>query len=147
MNGFATHYDRTPVIYAPAGVYTIAASFTNHSASSVHELYYRATTVGGNNLLLNAQGGPVGMGGVVTLPGEITPGATFTVDFVIGLQQQYPFDFYVDAFGLTDDIDAAIQERLHQLTFNFSIKDEALRSNEGESAAETQVYYLPFISR
>ncbi len=142
MTGYTTAYNPTPVSYAPAGLYTLSATFTNRSASPLHDLYYRLTTLTEKNLLLNAQGGPVGEGGVVVVPGEIGPGASFTVDYAIGLQERRPFTFFVDAFGLTvNGVDAATATLATGFSYNITNFDH--QSLDGLSNA----LYLPFIAR
>lgn len=141
MNRVTTTYDPTAVKFAPAGVYTISATFTNHSAATLHDLYYRLTTLTENHVVLNASGGPVGYGGVVAVPDAIGPGMTFTVDFAIGLQAVRPFDFFVDAFGLAQgDISATA---IDADGFAYAVPTDALQ-REGERANQI---YLPLIAR
>jgi hypothetical protein len=53
--------------------------------------------------LLNADGGVGGVGARLTLASTagtpLLPGATETVEFVIGLQKQEPFTFFVNLLG------------------------------------------------
>ena len=60
----------------------------------------------GGNLLLNADGGPGGVGAILSVPpaslgsdGVLDPGESFDVDFEIGLQLRRGFTFFVNAFG------------------------------------------------
>lgn len=142
MAAYTTTYNPTPVPYAPAGVYTLSATFTNRSASPLHDLYYRLTTLTAKNLVLNAQGGPVGEGGVVVVPGEIGPGASFTVDYAIGLQERLPFTFFVDAFGLTAG-GAEAATVANAVGFTYTITD----LDQQSSTDLSNTIYLPVVER
>src|SRR5262249_4207312 len=58
------------------------------------------------NLLLNADGGPGGVGAHLTpdvgSDGILSPAESFTTNFVIGLQLRQSFTFFVDLFGLPE---------------------------------------------
>ncbi len=84
---------------APAGVFTIEATFTNISADSFMDVFFEVAELTGGNMLLNADGGPGGVGSRVSVPGDVNSGDTFTQTFEIGLQEASPFRFFVDAFG------------------------------------------------
>jgi hypothetical protein len=97
-----TLFDPTPGPNAPAGTFTITATFTNTSATSLQFPFFQVTELSGGNLLLNADGGPGGVGATLTpqLDDQVlSPGESITVDFLIGLQQRGPFTVFVDLFG------------------------------------------------
>jgi hypothetical protein len=99
-----TAFHATPVPGGPAGTYTIRATFTNESATPIHDPFFRVTTLTGGNLLLNAGGGPGGVGATLTGdPGPdaiLSPGESLTAEFIIGLQERVPFTFLVDLLGV-----------------------------------------------
>lgn len=138
LNGYTATYNPTPVPNAPAGVYTLSATFTNRTTNPIQQLYYRIVTLTGKNLLLNAQGGPTGEGGVIKAATMVTPSASFTMNYAIGLQQKAAFTFLVDAYGLADGIAATATAG----GFGHSVTDAAL-----ETAGATNPIYLPFVAR
>jgi hypothetical protein len=96
-----TAFDSMPMPAAPAGTFTITATFTNTSDTPLRVPFCTATELSGDNLLLNADEGVQGVGATRTLEagdGVLTPGETVVVDFVIGLQERVPFRFFVDLF-------------------------------------------------
>jgi hypothetical protein len=97
-----TSFDPTPVPDAPAGTFTIGATFTNTSGTPLRFPFFTVAELSGDNLLLNAEEGARGVGATVTPDvGDqlLSPGETVQVDFVIGLQTRTPFTFFVDLFG------------------------------------------------
>jgi hypothetical protein len=97
-----TAFDPTPVAHGPAGTFTVMATFTNTSDAPLRFLFFGVTQLTGDTLVLNADGAPGGVGATVTpeVAGEVlAPGAEVTAAFVIGLQAQAPFTFFVNAFG------------------------------------------------
>ena len=69
------------------------------------------TELSKDNLLLNAEEGPQGVGATLTPNvGDqvLSPGETVQVDFIIGLQTSTPFTFFVDLFGSREFQAAAI---------------------------------------
>jgi hypothetical protein len=97
-----TAFDPTPTPAAPAGTFTITATFTNTSDTPLRFPFFTVTELSGGNLVLNADEGTQGVGATVTLEAGdrvLAPGETVTVDFVIGLQVQERFTFFVDLFG------------------------------------------------
>jgi hypothetical protein len=97
-----TAFDPTPVLGGPAGTFAITATFTNTSDTPLRFLFFTVTALSGGNLLLNADAGTQGVGATRTpaLGDDILgPGETVTVEFVIGLQVQEQFTFFVDLFG------------------------------------------------
>jgi hypothetical protein len=100
--GLDTSFDPTPVPGAPAGTFTIGATFTNTSATPLRFPFFTVKELSDENLLLNAEEGPQGVGGTITPNvGDqlLAPGETVQVDFVIGLQTSTPFTFFVDFFA------------------------------------------------
>jgi hypothetical protein len=97
-----TAFDPTPVPGGPAGTFTIGATFTNTSGTSLRFPFFSVTELSGDNLLLNAEEGARGVGATITPDvGDqvLSPGETVQVDFAIGLQTATPFTFFVDLFG------------------------------------------------
>ena len=97
-----TSFNPTPVPDAPAGTFTIGATFTNTSGTALRFPFFTVTELSGGNLLLNADEGTQGVGATVTPNvGDqvLSPGETVQVDFVIGLQTSRPFTFLVDLFA------------------------------------------------
>ena len=84
---------------APAGVFTIDATFSNVSPDSFFDVFFEVAELTGGNQVLNADGGPGGVGSRVSVPGDVDSGDTFIQTFEIGLQEANPFRFFVDAFG------------------------------------------------
>jgi hypothetical protein len=65
-------------------------------------LFFSVSELTGRNLVLNADGAPGGVGATVTpeVAGDVLePGASVMAEFVIGLQVQEPFTFFVNVFG------------------------------------------------
>jgi len=85
---------------SPAGVFTIAATFTNISFDSFTDLFFEVPTLSEGNVVLNADGGPGAVGARITVPETVNPGDTFTIVFKIGMQEQAPFNFFVEALDV-----------------------------------------------
>jgi hypothetical protein len=101
-SGPATSFDPMPELEAPAGTFTITATFTNTSDTPLRFPFFTVTALSGDNLLLNADEGTQGVGATLTPEvGDrvLAPGEPVTVDFVIGLQTRERFTFFVDLFG------------------------------------------------
>lgn len=147
MTGTTTEYDPTPIADAPAGTFTVYATFVNDSDAPLSDLFFKVTTLSNNNLLLNAAGGPAGEGAMRLVDGEVAPGGSFEVDFVIGLQEAVPFDFFVDVFGLpADGLAAAIDPTTADTpAIDLTMTAAELLENNDNGAAEN--IYLPLISR
>ena len=98
-----TDFDPTPVPNGLAGTFRITAEFTNTSTQVIGHRFAEVVELAGKNLLLNADGGTGGVGARLTIPSSastpLLPGATETVEFVIGLQLQEPFTFLVNMIG------------------------------------------------
>jgi hypothetical protein len=100
--GLDTAFDPTPGPEAPAGTFTITATFTNTSDTALQFPFFTVTQLSGDNLLLNADEGTQGVGATLTPEvGDrlLAPNETVTVDYVIGLQVQARFTFFVDLSG------------------------------------------------
>jgi len=100
-----TSFNPDPFANAPAGTFTITATFNNKSSSShILNPFFKVVELSGGNLLLNADGGLGGVGATLTPDvgddGILSPGESFTVDFVIGLQTRNRFKFFVDLLGV-----------------------------------------------
>ena len=95
---------RTPAPGGPAGRFTVTATFTNTSSTSIHDPVFKVTQLSGENLLLNADGGPGGLGATLTpdvgADRILAPGESFTTRFVVGLQHRSQFTFLVDLWGV-----------------------------------------------
>ncbi len=73
-------------------------------STSIHDPVFQVTQASGGNLLLNADGGPGGVGAFLTPdvgPDAIlSPDESLTTGFVIGLQKRVRFTFFVDLLGV-----------------------------------------------
>jgi hypothetical protein len=98
-----TAFDSTPLFNAPAGTFHIRAEFSNTSSQAILHRFAQVTELTGGNLLLNADGGPGGVGARLTPPDSdstvLVPGATQSVEFIIGLQSSDRFIFFVNLLG------------------------------------------------
>jgi hypothetical protein len=88
------------------GTFSFEARLTNASDSSLTALVVEVITLTNGNLLLNADGGPAGVGAQVTVPPQdgfadavLSPEEFVDVPFRLCLQEQSPFSFFVDVFG------------------------------------------------
>ncbi len=91
---------------APAGVFRIIAAWRNISSASFFDMHAQVVILTGNNLLLNADDGPGGVGAIASVPdaalgadGLLTPGETFTQTYEIGLAARGRFSFFINVFG------------------------------------------------
>jgi hypothetical protein len=107
-----TSFDNTRAPYAPAGTLTLTATFTNTSSESIADPFFAVIELTGGNLLLNADGGPGGLGNRLTPDvgpdGVWSPGETVEVAFEIGLQTKNPFRFLVNL--LVEGTDSSMAE-------------------------------------
>ena len=103
LANLSTDFDAAPVPGGPAGTFRITAEFTNASDRPIGHRFAEVVELTGGDLLLNADGGPGGVGARVTSPDNgsspFLPGGTETFEFVIGLQKQEPFSFFVNMLG------------------------------------------------
>jgi serine protease len=89
------------------GKFIFDARLTNQNNSALSGLTASVTALTNGNLLQNADGGPAGVGGILTVPnnglfsdGLLTPGESVDVTFNICLRNTEPFSFFVDVSGL-----------------------------------------------
>ncbi len=103
VGNITTAFDPTPLSNAPAGTFYITAEFVNASAESIFHHFAEVTEITGGDLLLNADGGAGGVGAQLTpaqdADSSLAPGASETVQFVIGLQAPDPFTFLINMRG------------------------------------------------
>jgi hypothetical protein len=103
MPALGTKGEALPMPEGPAGPCTIPTAGTNTRAP--HRLlfsFFTVTELSGNNVLLNADERTMGVGATVLLGEEgevLAPDQTVAVDFVIGLQERVPFQFFVELFA------------------------------------------------
>ena len=143
VENYTTTYDPTPAPSAPSGTYTISAMFTNHSTEDLPPLRYLITELSEGNVVLNALSGPGGIGGVVAMTDDVAAGATFTVDFAIGLQEHVPFNFFVDAYAIADRSIPIVTATDRGAGFAHETTDVDFQTTAGQ---DNQIY-LPLISR
>lgn len=136
-------YRNELVDYAPAGVYTIVALFTNHTTLPIANLAFKVATLSNGNYLLNADGNPGGVGAVLNLPATLAPGTAQVVTFRIGLQAKVPFNFVVDAYGAVGNGAGAAELLAPGAGFAYDITATDL---DPTNAGWTQLY-LPWIER
>jgi hypothetical protein len=89
------------------GKFSFAARLTNHQEQPLTDLFVSVTTLTHNNLLLNAEGPPFGVGARLTVPtgddfsdGVLSHEEAVDVPFVICLKERRRFTFEVDVFGV-----------------------------------------------
>ncbi len=93
---------------APAGVYTITATWKNISSVDITDIHTVVMVLSGGHVLLNADGGPGGVGSILSVPpealgdGTLQPGETFTLSYEIGLVRRERFNFFVDVYGIPE---------------------------------------------
>jgi len=106
LNSIHTSFNGTPVPGGPAGTYTIVANFTNASSTPIDTPQFDVTQLSNGNLLLDADVPPGTVGSRLTADvgsdGFLSPGESFTANFVIGLQQRKAFTFFVDLLGVSE---------------------------------------------
>lgn len=149
LQEITTTTELTPVIGGPAGTFTILATFENQTDAMLTDLFFNVTTLSNNNLLLNAMGGPSGGGALLTVPGYIAAGGSFQVEFQLGLQVQRPFDFFVDAYGLPADAEAAQFLHTQPLAtpFDISVNADDFSPDNILPKHSNHTIYLPFITQ
>ncbi|HEU4322963.1 MAG TPA: hypothetical protein VFS21_07405 [Roseiflexaceae bacterium] len=110
LTGAVGSYNVTPQPNAPAGVYTLRATFTNVTEISLEQVSFTVADLGAGNKLLDAQGGPAGVGGQLVVPpealggdGVLSPNESFTLSFRVGLAQPGTSGLTVDAIGAPRD--------------------------------------------
>ncbi|HEX5109221.1 MAG TPA: hypothetical protein VFV95_12265 [Vicinamibacterales bacterium] len=94
--------------YAPTGVLTISATFTNETSTALRNPFFRVAELSGGNTLISGDRLPdlIREGGKGTRQtpdvgndGVLSPGESVDVEFGIGLQTRHPFTFFVNVFG------------------------------------------------
>jgi hypothetical protein len=130
-------YSATPVANAPAGVFTISATFQNWSPRTFSDPFFEVVLLTGGNVVLNAQDGPGGIGSIVPVPYQMLggnglwdPGEQVTIPFRIGLVKKWPFLFLVSAQGILLDggltnlsLEAPDTEADEQFEFDITAED------------------------
>jgi hypothetical protein len=102
LSNVSTDFDPTPSFSAPAGTFHITAEFTDSGGQPILHPFTEVVELTGENLLLNADAGPGGVGARVMFSDPNTPiplHQSRTLEFVIGLQSTAPFTFLVNVFG------------------------------------------------
>jgi len=99
-----TSYNPAPAPGAPAGKFTITATFTNTSSTKIRIPYFQVSYISPWCLVLNTDTGkPGGIGARVTpavgADEILSPNESFTNSFVIGLQHGGRFSFFIDLHG------------------------------------------------
>ncbi len=96
--------NRRPVTGGPAGTMTIRATFKNTSSTPIDTPFFVVTELSEGNVLLNADGSPSGVGAKLTADVGadklLSPGESFTTEFVVGLHNRRRFRFFVDLWGV-----------------------------------------------
>lgn len=126
-------YDPTPQDNAPAGVYTIEATYTNVTEVQLSDLYFTVANLTGSNVLLNADGSPAGNNARISVPaaalGEdelLHVNESFTISFEIGLASPPDAsDFMVNANGVPHDWTheaPALEGEANNEAFGFTIE-------------------------
>ena len=87
--------------------FSFDAQLTNIGDASLSDLVVEVAILTNENLLKNADGGPGGVGAVLTVPnkddftdGILSPEEFVDVLFAICLTEITPFRFFVDVFGV-----------------------------------------------
>ncbi len=101
-------YDPAPQTNAPAGVYTIEATFSNVTEISLEDVYFTVANLGLGDVLLNADPGSAGTR--VSVPADVLGDDgilhtfdSFTFTFEVGLADTNFGDLTVDANGVPHD--------------------------------------------
>lgn len=139
-------YDSTPQEGAPAGVYTIEATFTNVTEVQLSDLYFTVANLTDGNVLLNADGGPASTDAKLSVAstdlgddGILHVNESVTVSFEIGLAQTGSSDFTVDANGVPHDWTHEAPElagEANDASFDFTVD-----ANAGSTI------FLPFLAK
>jgi hypothetical protein len=115
LGNLTTTFDPTPIPGGPVGAFRITADFTNTSTQAIVHPFVEVVKLTGGNLLLNADGGAGGVGARLTSSNgsgtPIEPGATSTFEFLIGLQRQEPFTFFVNMLGAPQTSNPLVSRR------------------------------------
>ncbi len=105
----STFVSGSPTAACAAGTFSFEARLTNTSNRSLSHLAVKVATLTHGALLENADGGPGGVGALLTIPptgayadGVLDPGESVDVSFVICLKSRRSFSFFVDVRGDTE---------------------------------------------
>jgi hypothetical protein len=104
---FSTTADTSGCPAGCVGKFSFVARLPNITTDSISKVQILVTTLSDGNFLQNADGGPSGVGAILTVPqaddysdGILSPGEFVDVTFVICLTQKEPFTFFVDLLGI-----------------------------------------------
>jgi len=103
LNSLTTSTNTTPVLYGPAGTFTITAHFTNTSSTPIKMPVFIARQLSNGDLLLDADRPPGTVGARLTPnvgDGVLSPKESLTATFTIALRTRVPFTFLVDLLGV-----------------------------------------------
>lgn len=125
-------YDPAPTANAPAGVYHLEATFANVTKIELEKISFSVINLAGGNKVLNADGGPGGLGATLSvLPellgadGVLDANESFTLNVQIGLQNRELSDFTIDAAGVPYDwshMETAPAYDAQNAVFNFRVQ-------------------------
>ncbi len=100
----STSYNPIPISGFAGGTYRVTVTWQNTSnPTSFSDVFAEVAILQGNGCpcaVLNADGGPGGVGARVSLTDVLAPGETVTKSFDIGLNQRAPFSFFVNVLGV-----------------------------------------------
>ena len=103
-------YDPTPQANAPAGVYSIEATFANVTEIQLQNVYFTVANLAAGNVLLNADGSPAGTGAKISVPpaalgadGILHVNEVLKLRFDVGLTSADASDFTINANGVPHD--------------------------------------------
>ena len=109
--GSTIAFDPAPVPGGPAGTFSFDARMTTIGTSDLEGITTPFAILTNGNKVLNADGGPSGVPGTLTVPipsvsdysdGILSPGETVDVHYDIGLNVLSGFSFFVDVFCVND---------------------------------------------
>ena len=96
-------FSGTSVVGGPAGTYAFDALLTNTGSHDLEAIFETVTILTNANTLIEADGGPGGVGSIYTTPlggdyadGTLSPGESVVVPQTIGLAVRSQFDFFVE---------------------------------------------------
>ncbi len=129
-------YDPTPQANAPAGVYHVEATFSNVTEVVLNDVYFTVADLAAGNVLLNADGGPAGVGAEILVPaaalgnnGLLDANESFTIGFDVGLASAGASNLTVDANGepwdWTPNADPAPTYDANDTSFVFAVETSA----------------------
>ena len=105
MPGPVPSYDPSDA-RAPAGVFTITATWQNVSDASIFNMHAEIVILTGGNSVVNADDDVGVVGSIVSVPvgalgadGILSPHESFTQVYEIGLAVRQRFSIFVDVFG------------------------------------------------